>query len=1128
MLLGAPLAASTRDDRGGGARSRTAAARGAAARRHARARGSSTSTPRASCVAGRGSAPTASRYSRRASTDYRPLGDDGLRLRGRAARRASRAHGARRLARVELNPGAAAGRSSRCPERSRDAVSGAAPSRARRVRRCRLACSNDPYPNAKTRARGSSTCAYARGAQDARSAGRLRVYDHEVIANVYETLLEYHYLKRPYELIPGLLASRRPGAAVDRGRPRRLPLRAAAAASASRAIPASRSTAPGRDQPRARRRRLRVRAPAHRGSRRSASPVLATFAKIVGSRRSASGSPRLREEEPGFAALRIDEQYARAGPIEGLAAIDAEHFELIARRAVSADPLLVRDALHLAGAVGGGGLVRRRGRAPALRASTRSGRARSGSRTTTSDAASRSSATPDWYGASTRSGTRRPRPIRATACRGRRRGRSARARTSSGGRCPSWTASRCASRRSRFRRSRSSCRATTTGRRIPKESFDSGRRRGGTLSPRMQALGMRLERTVMLGVYYVGFNMTDPWSARRPARAARKLRQAMSLAVDARRVPARVPERARHPRAFAAAAGPLRLRRRLSQPVPPVRPRARARRCSPRRATRTASIPRPVARCGSPSTPATPACRDSSATSSWSKSWRRLGLDVEIAATHLQPVPGQGPARRAPDLLLGLGGRLPGSGELPVPALERRWARPRAAGPNSSNFADPRYDALFEAMRTRDNDAERLRGDRRRCARCSRSSDPGSSSSIPRTTRSPRAGSKNVKATGLTRADLEVLRRRAASCARSSASPGTADPLAGVGARGRLRAAARARRRDLPAGASVVLAYLLRRSAWGAGDGARRAALPVRALLPGDATRRTSRAARSARRRRPRRSRSGSRITTTTSPPSGTPRHPFDTRLAEHLRRMLFFDFGRSDADDVPIAHRLRAGIGPTLCRHGAAASGSGCPLALSLATARRLLPRHLHRPRRRGACVLAMSVSMLIYILGGQYRAREAAALVPDLRLRSRSQRCCCASSRCRCWSGVLAGIGANVRFYRTVFLEESGRDYVRTARAKGAGDARVMLRHVLPNALIPVLTHVVDGGALPVHGLDPARVVLRHPGPRFDHGRRDPRQRLRDAARDGLPGRAALRRRRRSSTDLAYTLVDPRVRLG
>ena len=56
-----------------------------------------------------------------------------------------------------------------------------------------------------------------------------------------------------------------------------------------------------------------------------------------------------------------------------------------------------------------------------------------------------------------------------------------------------------------------------------------------------------------------------------------------------------------------------------------------------------------------------------------------------------------------------------------------------------------------------------------------------------------------------------------------------------------------------------------------------------------------------------------------------------------------------------------------------------------------------------------------------------------------------------------MVTGFGGDVRFYRTIFIEEMNRDYVRTARAKGCGDARVMGRHVLRNALIPILTNIV-----------------------------------------------------------------------
>ena len=57
----------------------------------------------------------------------------------------------------------------------------------------------------------------------------------------------------------------------------------------------------------------------------------------------------------------------------------------------------------------------------------------------------------------------------------------------------------------------------------------------------------------------------------------------------------------------------------------------------------------------------------------------------------------------------------------------------------------------------------------------------------------------------------------------------------------------------------------------------------------------------------------------------------------------------------------------------------------------------------------------------------------------------------------GVIGGIGSGTRWYRTIFLEEMGKDYVRTARAKGLSELKVLFRHVLKNAMIPILTGVV-----------------------------------------------------------------------
>jgi peptide/nickel transport system permease protein len=104
---------------------------------------------------------------------------------------------------------------------------------------------------------------------------------------------------------------------------------------------------------------------------------------------------------------------------------------------------------------------------------------------------------------------------------------------------------------------------------------------------------------------------------------------------------------------------------------------------------------------------------------------------------------------------------------------------------------------------------------------------------------------------------------------------------------------------------------------------------------------------------------------------------------------------------------------------------------------------------------VAMMSISGLFYIIGGQYLLSKLFHLVPisgyDTGLNA--------------WKflilpaiiGVIGGIGAGTRWYRTLFLEETTKDYVRTARAKGLSERVVLFRHVLGNALIPILTGVV-----------------------------------------------------------------------
>lgn len=105
--------------------------------------------------------------------------------------------------------------------------------------------------------------------------------------------------------------------------------------------------------------------------------------------------------------------------------------------------------------------------------------------------------------------------------------------------------------------------------------------------------------------------------------------------------------------------------------------------------------------------------------------------------------------------------------------------------------------------------------------------------------------------------------------------------------------------------------------------------------------------------------------------------------------------------------------------------------------------------------CVAMMSISALFYIIGGQYVASKLWHLVPISGYDGGLQAV--KFLVLPVIIGVLAGTGSGGRWYRTLFVEEMGRDYVRTARAKGLGEAVILFRHVLRNALVPILTGVV-----------------------------------------------------------------------
>jgi peptide/nickel transport system permease protein len=102
--------------------------------------------------------------------------------------------------------------------------------------------------------------------------------------------------------------------------------------------------------------------------------------------------------------------------------------------------------------------------------------------------------------------------------------------------------------------------------------------------------------------------------------------------------------------------------------------------------------------------------------------------------------------------------------------------------------------------------------------------------------------------------------------------------------------------------------------------------------------------------------------------------------------------------------------------------------------------------------CVLMLSISSLFYIIVGQYlfsrllKLAPISGYVPGLDAIKFLVLPIALS--------LIARLGGEARLYRAMFLEEIGKDYVRTARAKGLSEGRVLYRHVLRNALIPIIT--------------------------------------------------------------------------
>jgi peptide/nickel transport system permease protein len=178
-----------------------------------------------------------------------------------------------------------------------------------------------------------------------------------------------------------------------------------------------------------------------------------------------------------------------------------------------------------------------------------------------------------------------------------------------------------------------------------------------------------------------------------------------------------------------------------------------------------------------------------------------------------------------------------------------------------------------------------------------------------------------------------------------------------------------------------------------------------------------------------------------------------DTVFYDKSVRLFALDFGRSD-QGRDIGYDVRSRMWPSLAIQ-APVFAVGVAVFITFALLMAFFRATYVDFWGVVMCVTMMSISGLFYIIGGQYLIGKLWNLVPISGYDTGPDAL--KFLILPVIVGVVSGVGANARWYRTIFLEEINKDYVRTARAKGLSEMRVLFRHVLQNAMIPILTGVV-----------------------------------------------------------------------
>jgi peptide/nickel transport system permease protein len=184
---------------------------------------------------------------------------------------------------------------------------------------------------------------------------------------------------------------------------------------------------------------------------------------------------------------------------------------------------------------------------------------------------------------------------------------------------------------------------------------------------------------------------------------------------------------------------------------------------------------------------------------------------------------------------------------------------------------------------------------------------------------------------------------------------------------------------------------------------------------------------------------------------------PYYVQLGIFVKQILTFDFGNSWATGEAVSRIIATRLGPSLTvliPLTILETFFGIALALAIAFVRGSLTDRAVMI----ACTVGMSISILVYIIVFQYGFAYKLGLFPVQGWGEHFSENLLRYATLPILIGLAVSIAPTLRLFRSFVLDEANQDYVRTARAKGLGERRIMWVHVLRNASIPIITHVMS----------------------------------------------------------------------